>query len=89
MKATLIALAGGLLSTQIVVAAELGPTSTLNAADKGGKYHYGMDLDIAQVLSHSEIPNVCKVVPAEMTYVDSEGEHHTLQYKVMGTGCHG
>ncbi|MCY1270939.1 hypothetical protein D9M71_516610 [compost metagenome] len=53
------------------------------------KYHYGMELDIERVISHSPIPNSCQVVPAEMIYEDSQGERHTLQYKVMGNGCHG
>lgn len=48
-----------------------------------------MGLDIARMLSHSEIPNVCKAVPAELTYEDSEGAQHTLQFKLMRTSCQG
>ncbi|MCY1216202.1 hypothetical protein D9M68_405880 [compost metagenome] len=51
------------------------------------RYHYGMKLDIARVISRSEIPNVCGVVPAYMTYVDHQGKVHRLEYVVFGQGC--
>ncbi|WP_166359772.1 DUF2790 domain-containing protein [Pseudomonas akapageensis] len=50
-------------------------------------YTYSQQLDIAKVLSMSEIPNVCEVVPARMTYEDSTGKKHILEYRVMGNGC--
>ena len=51
------------------------------------QYTYGSNLDIAKVISLSKIPNVCEVVPAQMTYEDSSGQRHVLQYQVMGAGC--
>ncbi|MNE66335.1 hypothetical protein D3C80_1618780 [compost metagenome] len=51
------------------------------------QYHYGMELDIAKVLSRSDIPNVCGVVPAYMTYEDHQGQVHRLEYVVFGQGC--
>ena len=51
------------------------------------QYSYSQHLDIAKVLSMSEIPNVCEVVPARMTYKDSKGQKHILEYRVMGNGC--
>ncbi|KQB54139.1 hypothetical protein AQS70_01410 [Pseudomonas endophytica] len=50
-------------------------------------YAYGDTLDIAHVISMSEIPHVCQVVPATMTYEDHQGQRHVLEYKVMGDGC--
>ena len=50
-------------------------------------YSYSSELDIAKVISMSEIPNVCEVVPARMVYEDSQGIKHTLEYRVMGNGC--
>lgn len=50
-------------------------------------YSYSSELDIAKVISMSEIPNVCEVVPARMVYEDSQGMKHTLEYRVMGNGC--
>lgn len=51
------------------------------------QYHYGMELDIARVISRSEIPDVCGVVPAHMTYEDHQGKVHRLEYVVFGRGC--
>ncbi|MBV4490489.1 DUF2790 domain-containing protein [Pseudomonas oryzicola] len=51
------------------------------------QYNYAQHLDIARVISMSEVPNVCEVVPARMTYEDSKGQKHILEYRVMGNGC--
>ncbi|MGF6693270.1 hypothetical protein M2318_003347 [Metapseudomonas resinovorans] len=51
------------------------------------QYRYGMELDIARVISKSEIPDVCGVVPAYMTYEDHQGKVHRLEYVVFGQGC--
>ena len=50
-------------------------------------YTYGARLDIAKVVSMSNIPKVCEVVPAQMTYEDHQGQRHTVEYQVMGDGC--
>ena len=50
-------------------------------------YSYASELDIAKVISMSEVPSVCEVVPARMVYEDSQGIKHTLEYRVMGNGC--
>ena len=42
------------------------------------QYSYSSELDIAKVISMSEIPSV---------YEDSQGKQHTLEYRVMGNGC--
>lgn len=51
------------------------------------RYQYGMQLDIQKVITVSQIANECAPVPAQMTYEDSQGKRHILQYQVMGTGC--
>lgn len=51
------------------------------------QYSYNQHLDIARVISMSEVPDVCEVVPARMTYEDSQGNKHVLEYRVMGNGC--
>lgn len=51
------------------------------------EYTYSTHLDIANVVSMSEIPNVCEVVPMKMEYDDSKGQRHILRYSVMGNGC--
>jgi len=50
-------------------------------------YSYSSELDIAKVISMTEVPNVCEVGPAQMVYEDSHGMQHTLEYRVMGNGC--
>lgn len=51
------------------------------------QYSYAQHLDIARVISTSEVPDVCAVVPVRMTYEDAKGQRHILEYHVMGNGC--
>lgn len=51
------------------------------------EYTYSMHPDIQKVISMSEIPEVCEVVPARMVYEDSQGTRHVMEYRVMGNGC--
>ena len=51
------------------------------------QYSYAQHLDIAYVISTSEVADVCAVVPVRMTYEDSKGQRHILEYHVMGNGC--
>jgi len=50
-------------------------------------YNYSTTLDIKRVISVSDTGDECGPVPARMTYEDSQGERHVLQYQVMGSGC--
>jgi hypothetical protein len=51
-------------------------------------YRYGLDLDIAQVIS-IEVPNSpqCEVVTAKMTYRNSAGEVEALSYEQLSSVC--
>ncbi len=51
------------------------------------QYTYSAHLDIAKVISQTEAADVCAVVPMRMTYEDSQGKRHTMEYKAMGSGC--
>ncbi len=51
------------------------------------QYSYSQHLDIDHVISVSEVPNVCAVVPVRMPSEDSKGQKHILEYRVMGNGC--
>ena len=66
----------------------LGCAATLAHAETPEHYHYGMQLDIAQVISQS-LPQGCDVGEARMVYLDSKGEQHTLIYQRLGDDCHG
>jgi hypothetical protein len=50
-------------------------------------YTYSTQLDIAHVVSVDPVPNVCQAVPVRMTYDDSQGKRHVMEYEVMGNGC--
>jgi len=75
-----------LIAALVVFSAAAG-ASTLPASNNAQEYSYGDHLDIAKVISMTQIPDVCAVVPATMVYQDHQGEQHTLQYRVMGNGC--
>lgn len=51
------------------------------------QYDYSTRLDVAHVVSITEPANECAPVPVQMTYEDSQGQRHVLQYQIMGTGC--
>ncbi|WP_454254326.1 DUF2790 domain-containing protein [Pseudomonas sp. Marseille-Q8238] len=50
-------------------------------------YRYGHQLDIAKVISASDGTNLCGISPARMTYEDTQGQQHVLEYMVWGSGC--
>jgi hypothetical protein len=50
-------------------------------------YSYSTHLDVAHVISISDTGTQCGPVPVQMTYEDSTGARHVLQYQVMGSGC--
>ncbi len=43
--------------------------------------------DIEKVIAITDAADQCAPVPVQMTYEDSHGQRHILQYQVMGTGC--
>ncbi|WP_462402871.1 DUF2790 domain-containing protein [Pseudomonas sp. Marseille-QA0332] len=81
MKALLVLVLAGLCGTA------MAEDATATAETPVEQYSYDQTLDIARVLSVSPVPNVCAVVPARMTYEDSAGHRHILEYRVMGNGC--
>jgi hypothetical protein len=50
-------------------------------------YTYGSQLDIKKVISVTDVAPECGPVSAQMTYEDSQGQRHVMQYQVLGTGC--
>ncbi len=81
MKALLVLVLGSLCSAAMADEAKDAEQIPVE------QYSYSQHLDIARVISMSEVPNVCEVVPARMTYEDSQGQKHILEYRVMGNGC--
>jgi hypothetical protein len=81
MKAALVVMA--LCGFSAAAMAQDGPSEISSQAQPT----YSTHLDIAKVISVDEVPNVCSVVPQHMTYEDSQGKRHVLEYQVMGNGC--
>ncbi|WDG77637.1 DUF2790 domain-containing protein [Pseudomonas chlororaphis] len=49
--------------------------------DKTGFY---VHMDVAKIISMTEIPDKCGVVPARLDYLDHQGREHVLDYQVQG-----
>ncbi|MGV8918849.1 MAG: DUF2790 domain-containing protein [Pseudomonas sp.] len=52
-------------------------------------YQYGMNLDIAHVVSRSEAQDVNGITPVQITYSDSHGVQHVLEYTTVSVGTSG
>lgn len=50
-------------------------------------YKYGLNLDVAKVVSMTPTTRYCGVVPSRMTYEDSSGKLNTVEYQVLGSNC--
>lgn len=81
MKALVALVFGGLSST--AMANEVAQDFKQPPVER---YNYSQHLDIARVISVSEVPDVRELVPARMIYEDSKGQRHTLEYTAMGKG---
>ncbi|AXM95145.1 DUF2790 domain-containing protein [Pseudomonas plecoglossicida] len=58
--------------------------------DGAMQYHYGDHLDIKKVLSvKDDQSNACGVVNTRLNYLDSKGQHESVEYRTYATGgCH-
>ncbi|MEN4826330.1 DUF2790 domain-containing protein [Pseudomonas sp. P39-UII1] len=54
------------------------------------QYRYGDHLDVKKVLSvKDDQSNACGVVNTRMNYLDSKGQHESVEYRSYATaGCH-
>lgn len=84
MKASLLFL---LACVSVVAMADEKQEGTAQQEPAVEHYSYSTKLDIAKVISTSEVPAVCNSVPVQMKYLDSAGKAHIVEYLVMGTGC--
>ncbi|WP_411959678.1 DUF2790 domain-containing protein [Pseudomonas mandelii] len=51
-------------------------------------YHYGMQLNIGKVVALTE-PNTleCKVITADMKYIDTSGKPEEISYRKLSDAC--
>ena len=52
-------------------------------------YRYGMELDVAKLISVTSNRGSCDVMPSLMTYEDSTGKLNILEYRAAGINCRG
>lgn len=84
MKASLLFLLMGVSAVSMA-----GELQEQTAQQQSGveQYSYSAKLDIANVKSITDVSSACGTVPVDMTYLDSKGQQHTVEYLVLGDGC--
>lgn len=83
MNLRILLLASALASTG---ASGLALADTSTAAPV--PYHYGMPLHVKHVISMTE-PSTqeCKVVTAQMTFIDNQGKQEGISYQKLSDAC--
>jgi len=87
MKLSKVALFLALSTLGVQAFADESHTTVATSKTPVEIYTYQTKLDIKKVIAVTDIPDECGPVPTQMTYEDSHGQRHVLQYQVMGTGC--
>lgn len=58
------------------------------ASTQAVPYHYGMPLQVAKVVSLTEPTTLdCKVVTADMKYIDNSGKPEEISYRKLSDAC--
>ena len=84
MKMQTILLATTLASISWAGIAHANDASTSQAVP----YHYGMPLHVAKVIALTEPSTLdCKVVTAEMKYIDNAGQPAQISYRKLSDAC--
>ncbi len=59
-----------------------------STTDTSGVIHdrtgYLVHLDVAKVISMTDLSDQCGIIPARLDYLDHQGREHTLDYPVQG-----
>lgn len=76
------------MKSRWVFASALLACAAVQAQDAVPLYHYGMPLDVANVVNLSEPESMlCEVVQARMIYKDSTGQVRSLDYLKLAQVC--
>ncbi|MFJ2478708.1 DUF2790 domain-containing protein [Pseudomonas sp. NPDC087598] len=74
-----------LACTAFVGLAQANDTSTTS---KAVPYQYGMPLNVAKVVSMTEPSTMqCKVITADMKYIDNAGKPEEISYRKLSDAC--
>ncbi|KPG95843.1 hypothetical protein AEQ67_17945 [Pseudomonas sp. RIT-PI-q] len=85
MNMRIMLVTAALTCTGLTGLAQANDTSSSQAVPS---YHYGMPLNVAKVVSLTE-PNTldCKVVKADMKYIDTSGKPSEITYRKLSDAC--
>ncbi len=88
MNTRMLLLASTLACTTFTGLAQAYDTSTSTSTSNATPYHYGMTLSVGKVVSLTEpITDECKVVIADMKYIDKSGKPQELSYRKLSDAC--
>jgi hypothetical protein len=78
-----------LLGTALACAAFSGLSQANDTAtSQAVPYHYGMPLHVSKVISLTEPTTLeCKVVKADMKYIDDAGQPAEITYRKLSDAC--
>ncbi|CAI8706708.1 DUF2790 domain-containing protein [Pseudomonas sp. IT-P74] len=84
MNTRTLLVTAALACTAFAGLAQANDTTTSQAVP----YHYGMPLHVSKVISLSEPDTLeCKVVTAEMKYIDDSGKPAEISYRKLSDAC--
>lgn len=85
MNIRTLLLTTALASTAFAGLAQANDASTTS---KAVPYQYGMPLHVAKVVSLTEPPSLdCKVITADMKYIDNNGKPEEISYRKLCDAC--
>lgn len=83
-KVAMFMLLGGMFAPAF---ADEGASTSTASKTPVETYTYQTELDIQKVIAVTDISDICGPAPVQMTYVDSHGQRHVIEYQAMGTNC--
>ncbi|MNF72351.1 hypothetical protein D3C84_543280 [compost metagenome] len=84
MNTRTLLVTAALTCTAFAGLAQANDTTTSQAVP----YHYGMPLHVSKVISLTEPDTLeCKVVKAEMKYIDETGKPAEISYRKLSDAC--
>ena len=77
-----------LVTTALACTGFVGLAQANDTSSQATPYQYGMPLHIAKVVSLSEPTTLeCKVITAEMKYIDTTGKPAEITYRKLSDAC--
>lgn len=84
MNMRLLLITSALACTAFAGLAQANDTATSQAVP----YHYGMPLNVKKVVALTEPQTLdCKVITADMKYIDTSGKPEEISYRKLSNAC--